>query len=131
HSKGLHTTSPERKAGTPGLHPTEPSLKTQSKTSATGSTRTSSTRQPSKAQQVTRLASAKGSDPLLQANGFGGASQDVNFNNSSGCCPQDVAPPDVSLAAGPNDIGEATNSYLYFLYRNSTLDNSYDISCEG
>src|SRR5205807_407571 len=110
-----------------GLHAAKP----KSGTSGTGSSRTSATQRASSAQQVTRLASTQGADPLLQANGFEGDSEWANYVESEGSFRQIVAPSDVNIAVGPSDIGEVTNSTAYFFYRNGGVHTSFDLSCSG
>jgi hypothetical protein len=73
-----------------------------------------------------RLSASSANDPLLQANGFEGVSQDTNSGNF--CTNQNLAPPDAAIAVGPNDIGEVTNSTVSFFYRNGSVDNMYDLS---
>src|SRR5438105_2031753 len=63
------------------------------------------------------LGTTAAKDPLFQANGFEGTAQAqavYDFGTN-----QEVAPPDGGVvAAGPSDIGEVTNSALYFYRRN-------------
>src|SRR5207253_1023611 len=103
-----------------GLRPTR---------TGSGSTGSGSKGAPSVA-RATGLGTAVAKDPLLQANGFEGTAQaqavyDFGAN-------QEVAPPDGGdVAAGPSDIGEVTNSAIYFYRRNGVEDTSFDLSCNA
>src|SRR5207253_3310491 len=82
------------------------------------------------AARARHLGTTAAKDPLLQANGFEGTAQAqavYDFGTN-----QEVAPPDGGdVAAGPSDIGEVTNSAIYFYRRNGVEDTSFDLSCNA